>query len=1133
MTLFRKIWLLSVLCCGSPSLHAQSSVLSTGDWYKIEVEKTGVYRISFDLLKKMGIDPARVNPKNIKLFGRTGGMLPQSNAISRPADLLEIAIHVNGEADGTFGKNDYILFYAEGPDYYAFDVVRDIFFYEKNLYSDKNYYFLTIGSDQGKRMAVSSSIAGDFPAITTFNDYVYHEKDELNVERSGREWYGEKFGLESSHTISFKVPGITPGSPIKIVSDVLGQSYTAASFRLFLNNVSIAEQAVSPIPTGRYSVKGLHKRDTIVVNASEVNAHSRISQDLRYEFSRGTGFSQGHLDYVLLNVIRDLSLYDDQTPFLSSASLQNAVSTFHVAGLTGDALIWDVTDHYNVSSQEFDLNGSAGNFSVSTTTLRKWVVFKPSAPEPTFVSKIANQNLSGLSTPNLLIVTHVDFKDEAQRLALHREGVDAWSTSVVTTEEIFNQFSGGRQDVTAIRDFARLLRDKNPDVFRALLLFGKGSYDYKDRLVNNTNFVPTYQSRNSLHPLQTYSSDDYYAFLETDEGTWAESPAQHHTLDVGVGRLPVTSRDEARNVVDKIIDYDTNHKKFGAWRKKLVFVADDGNSEDGFTSLHQYQADQLAAEIDLNHPDFDARRLFMGSYKKMVQPNGESVPAMVDDLKRSFDQGALIINFTGHGSETVWTDENILTKKTIEELSNDRYPFLVTATCEFGRQDDPLLISSAERSVTLRDAGSIGLVTTSRPVNATTNFNLNTAFYESLFTKTGAGYPTIGEVFQSTKNNSASGVANRNFTLIADPSMVLALPEYTIELTSVKTSFGSDTLKALSTVVARGEVLGPDGSRAVAFDGVVEATLFDKKKEFVTIGKNNPAFEYSQWENAVFRGLASVKQGEFEFTFVMPKNISYQVGDGKFSLYAFDIEDGVDAKGVNTTLRIGGSETNVTGDVAPPRIRLFMGDTTFVNGGVTTSDTYLVVKLEDENGINISGYGIGNSIIAQLDDDATTFVLNDYYLSSLDTHQKGSIRFPILGLTPGRHVFTVNAWDVHNNPAEATISFLVTDGEGLVIENFGNYPNPFQENSTLFFTHNRSGDDLEAQLFIYDPTGVLFKSAEISIAASEYHIDLMEFSALVDSGKKLPPGLYLARLIVRSMTNGSKNEKVTKLIVLN
>lgn len=1128
----KNILWFAILSCGWFSLHGQSSVLATGDWYKVAVEKNGVYRISYDLLAKMGVAPTNINPQHIRIFGREGGMLPQDNGVERPGDLLEMAIAVIGESDGKFDKGDYILFYAEGPDQFDYDLTRDIFRYENNLYSDQNYYFLTIGPDDGKRLQISENIPGNYPLIDSFNDLAYYEKDEYNIERSGREWFGEKFNPVDSHVITFNIPGITRGSSVKIVSDVMGQSYTEAFFKLYFNNISIAEQKIFPIPNGRYSVKGLHARDTITVNADNLGTGNRSAHELKYEFTKGTGFSQGYLDFLLLNVTRDLALYGNETIFLSGESTANPVSTFSIEQSDGNMWIWDITDHYNVQSQAFTLNGPSAIFSTATTDLKKWVAFR-SAPEPVFAGKVPNQDLSGVSTPNLLIITHADLRQEAERLAAHRAAHNNWLVHVATTEEIFNQFSGGRQDVTALRDYARVLYDKNQDALQGILLFGKGSYDYKDRIANNTNFVPTYQSRNSLHPLQTYSSDDYFAFLETNEGSWGESPAQHHTLDVGVGRLPVTSAEQARNVVDKIIHYDTSKKTYGAWRKKIVFVADDGNSEDGFTNLHQYQADQLATSIEENNPAFDASRLFMGTYKKVVQPNGETVPDMVDDIKRAFDQGALIINFTGHGSELVWTDERVLTEKTIAGLSNERYPFLVTATCEFGRQDDPLVISTAEQSLTKKEGGSIGLVTTARPVNATTNFDLNEAFYESLFQSTPGGYQTIGQVFRNTKNNSTSGVANRNFSLIGDPSMKLAMPEYSVQALSVKTTSGSDTLAALSTVIVRGEIYNTAGIRSMSFNGVVEGTLFDKEKDFVTIGKNDPPFGYTQWDNAVFRGRATVENGEFEFSFVMPKNIASQVGQGKFTFYAYDPQSGQEAKGVNTNVMIGGSESNVPSDITPPQIKLFMGDTTFVNGGVTTPDTYLVARLEDENGINISGYGISNSIIAQLDGEVSTFVLNDYYVSDIDNYKKGMIVFPLLGLSAGQHTITVHAWDVHNNPAKATISFIVTDGAEMVIEDFGNFPNPVQENSTLFFTHNRSGDDLEAQLFIYSPAGHLIKTAEISIAASEYHINLMELKDLENSGEKLSPGLYLARLIVRSMTNGSKNERVTKLIVLN
>jgi hypothetical protein len=1124
--------------CSSFTIIAQSpdqqSVLSYGAWSKLAVEKSGVYKINYDLFKKMGFNPSTTDPRKIRIFGQGGGMLPQPNSIFRPSAPLENAILMVGEADGKFDKQDYILFYADGPDAFQYDPARDIFYYQNNLYSDLNYYFVTVSGDDGKRMAVSEDLGTGYPVVAEFNDFVYHELD-INKPidpKSGREWYGEKFGTTNEHVIDFTLKGIRPGSSMKMVSDVLSQSLGNTSFKISINDVFVDEQKIPPIPNTRYGVKGIHKRDTFLLESSSVGADTRSAQKIKYEFVEGVGTSDGHLDFFLLSFARNLALYNNQTAFVSGASLANPVSQFEINSATEGLSVWDITDPQNCKIQSASISNGVATFSTSTSQLKEFITFNTSVPAPTVIGKIANQNLRALHPSNLIIVTHPLFKDEALRLAAHRESFSQWTTLVVTPEEIYNEFSSGRQDVSAIRDFAKYLYDKNPATLKALLLFGKGSYDFKDRVAGNTNFVITYESRNSLHPLQTFSSDDYFGFLETSEGEWREDPAQSHTLDIGVGRLPVMTVEEARNCVDKIIDYDTNKKSFGSWRKQIVFVADDGNTEDGYTSLHQSQSNQLAGFVNDLNPGIETRKIFMGSYVKEVNTNG-GIPKVTDDIIRSFDRGSLIINYTGHGSEKQWADEKVFSDKTIEGLENNLYPFLVTATCEFGRHDNPNEISSAELAVIRKAAGAIGLVTTARPVNATTNFNLNQAFYEALLERENGTYASLGSVFRRTKNNSTSGVANRNFSLLADPSMTLALPSNVVQLTSIKTGTGSDTLKALSTVIAKGEILDFTGKKLTAFNGSVEITLFDKETNFVTIGRNNPPFQYKQWQNALFRGMATVSDGTFEITFVIPKNMAYQVAPGKVSLYAMDPATGADAIGSSSGFKIGESEPGAVTESTPPGIELFMGDTTFINGGITTPDTWLVAHLTDDTGINISGYGIGNNVIATLDDETDSFVLNDYYVAALDDPTSGWIRYPINNLAPGRHRIAVQAWDVHNNSSAAVIDFVVTDGETLVIESFGNYPNPFSENTTLFFTHNRSGDDLKAQVFIQDLRGALLESREIMISESDYKVDLLEINTPDDSGKKLPAGLYLARLVVRSLTNGSKNEQVTKLIVLN
>lgn len=1112
---------------------AQSSVLQTGKWFKLGVEKEGVYKITYDQLKKMGFDPS-LDPKKLQIHGYSGGMLPQSNSTIRPVDLIENAIFVSGEADGVFGKDDYILFFAEGPDRIEYDLTRRIFDHESNLYSEKNFYFITLSQDNGRRVNLAENMPGNFPLTDQFDDYVYYEADTYNELKSGREWFGERYDNVTEYAYRFDVSGVVPNSTIKLVSDVMAQAFNGSSFKLFVNNSLVGEQVVPLITNTQYGVKGRHKRDTLILNANVVQAPGKSTQEIKYQYVRASsGRSVGFLDFLLVNFTRTLALYGDQTIFRSVASLENSTSQYRISGVPVNSFIWDITTPGEAKQQEFTWQDQFATFSASSGTLKKFVIFNNRIPSPELIGNVTNQNLHGLATPNIIIVTNPQFADEARRLADHRLAHNNWTASIVTPEEIFNEFSSGRQDVTAIRDFVKFLYDKNPATLKSLLIIGKGSYDYKDRIPNNTNYVPTYESRNSLAPLETYSSDDYYGFLENNEGQWGESPSQNHTLDIGVGRLPVKTPAEAKTVVDKIISYDSDKNNYGRWRKDLVFIADDGNTSDGFTSTHQSQANSLSESIELIHPNFDTKKIFLGTYTKTTMPTGEVVPEANKDITSWFDRGALITNYTGHGNERLWADEKILTDVDIEALENKQYPFMVTATCEFGRQDDPALVSSAELSLIQANGGTIGLVTTARPVNSATNFLLNQEFYTALFQKESNRYITIGEVFRRTKNSSNSGVSNRNFSLLADPSMTLALPSDGISVSSLKTLNGNDTIKALSTVVVAGEILDESGTRIDSFNGTLEATLFDKKTEYVTIGKNDPPYKFKEWTNALYRGKASVKAGVFEVQFIIPKTIASGVGKGKMSLYAADTDQQRDASGSTSEFMVGGIEDSPVSDITPPLIELFMGDTTFVNGGVTSPHTTLVVKLKDDSGINISTYDPGNTLLAELDDSDHPYFLADYYESALDDYTKGWVYFPLNNLTPGKHSITVKAWDTHNNGAQATIDFLVTDGQVLVIESLGNTPNPFEDETKVFFTHNRSGDDLEAQLHIYSLTGQALKTYEFDLPESPYHVDLIEISGLNDFGKKLPGGVYLARLAVRSLTNGSKSERVTKLIVVN
>lgn len=1100
-------------------LFAQSSVLSEGTWLKIPVSKTGVYKITHAQLKSAGVDIDKVDPRTIKLYTNSGGMLPQPNAVERPIDLTECAIAVQGESDGVFNSSDLILFYAQGSDQHYYNLFKQVFYYEHNLYADKNYAFITFGGQPGKRIQTAESPAATVE-VTEYQDVFHHELTQTNILKSGREWYGERFENNVEQSINLNIEGIVAGSSIKFVSDVVAYSLAGSSFSVKLNDQQVGTQAIDAVPNSQYGLKARHKRDTFLLNANNVGAADRTVQRFTYRFTRnGSAGAYGHLDFFNLHVTRKLAVYNDQLLFRSVQSLNQNASRFVIEKSNNSTQVWDVTTPSSIASYTVQVSGSTASFTANTTMLREFLAFNQALNAETPV-RIQNQNLRGCTSLNLLIVTDNELKDEAMRLASHRSAHSGITVEVVTTDQVYNEFSGGRPDVSAIRDYAKLLRDKYPQAFKSLLLFGKGTYDYKNILPNNINRVFAYTSRNSISPLETYSSDDFYGLLETHEGEWRECFSCNETLDIAVGRLPIKEAVQAKYIVDKIIAYETKPDLQGSWQSRIAFVADDGDF-----NVHQAQADLLAAQAeDISNSVFNAEKIYIDNYAQISRPAGQIAPDANIAIENIFDKGALIINYTGHGNEYQWAQEKVFDELMILDLKNEQLPFLVTATCEFGRHDD-VQVSSAAEVILLREKyGVIGLVTTARPVNSSTNFDLNKAFYEAFLQKENGSFRTLGEIFKDTKNNSSSGVANRNFSLLGDPSMFLAFPQSSIKIESITTDQDITTLQALARVTVKGYVEGTTDQADENFNGVLEAAVYDKAASLRTLGDENPPFNYKQWSSLLFKGQASVEAGLFEFSFIVPKNIAYALGDGRMSLFA---KSGIRTAAGITTMEVGGSAAISDNDVKVPQLTAFMNDTTFVNGGIVSADSRLVVRIHDESGVTISNYGIGNDLVAVLDDEAI-YELGDYYLSDVNDFTRGTVVFPLRDLKPGKHRIKVMAWDTYNNPGEATVDFVVTDGNAMVIEEFGNYPNPFSTESTLFFTHNTAGEDVSAQIVIYSPQGDQIFSETIINQNSAFRVDLATLKR-----NDLKAGVYIARLFLRSQTSGRQASAQAKLIILN
>lgn len=1110
--------------------RGQSSVLAQGEWYKIGVLQSGIHKIDAAFLKKSGVNLSTVNPQHLRLYGNGGGMLPQPNYAFRYDDLTENAVFVAGEADGKFDKDDYVLFYAQSSHAIRYDSANQQFFHETHLYSDTTFYFLTISSQPGFRVGNQPSLENTATEITTFDDYQFHESERTNLLHSGREWYGETFNVTTSQTFIFNIPGIVPASDVRVTSSVMAQAPGTTAFTVNLNDQAAGTQTIAGVGSGTYDEKGKNQTNTFVLNAAQTGNSPDLRVNLTYD-KRGLNNAVGYLNYVGVQTRQLLQWSGNQTAFRSTESLSYGTATFVVSNATDQLQIWDVTDPLHPKNQLFTLNGSQARFGAETNTLREFVAFSGSTFDaPVSVSRVANQDIHGLATPELLIVSPSGFLKEANRLAQFRRQHDGLSVQVVATSQVYNEFSSGKQDITAIRDCIRHFYRKSP-VLQYVLLFGDASFDYKNRVANNTNFVPVYESRQSLHPIYSHSSDDYFGFMDEDEGEWRETPDGNHTMEIGIGRLPVKSFSEAAGVVNKLMNYAQNPITSGEWRNAVCFVADD---EDGNT--HQLEADRLASQIQAKYPAYNLQKIYVDAYPQVSNPSGQTAPAVQQAINEAIEQGQLIINYTGHGGETGWTQEQILDIPQMNGWRNQhQLPLFVTATCEFGRYDDPVRTSGAEFILLNPKGGGIGLVTTTRPVFSNTNYALNQAFYAAVFEPQAGQLPRLGDVMRQTKNNSQNGTINRNFALLGDPSMRLAYPQEKAVITAINQQPpAADTLQALGLVAVEGYVEGTtDGQPLVGFNGMLSITVLDKAGQETTLGdKGTARMPFNQQQNVLFRGKAKVQAGKFRFSFVVPKDMDYRIGDGKISLYAYDSTARRDAAGWQN-VPIGGSAANVTADNAPPQIRLFLNDTLFVDGGVTSPDPVLLAEIRDETGVNLSQTGIGHQLTATLSTNPEQVILlNNYYSADADTYQRGWVQYPFHNLPEGNYQLTLKAWDVHNNAAEAKLNFVVTQRGAPDLFNVFNFPNPFSGNTTFSFEHDRAGEDLEIRLEMYSITGQRVKTLAAYAAGSNNPVRELSWDGTGDAGNKLPPGVYIYRLSVRSMADNAQSHQTSRLLLI-
>ncbi len=1115
-----SIFLLNFLfLCFSSS--AQSSVLAKGEWYKIATTRTGVHKIDGNYLKKVGINISKVNPQNLRIYGNGGGILPQANNIPRPIDLTENAIEVIGENDGKFDATDYMIFYAESPHQVIYNADNQQFKHQNNPYSDSTFYFLNISDTKGLRIKNQALVAAT-KSVNSFDDFSFHEIDQRNIVSlggkdlggSGREWYGESFGLDSLRSFDLKTDGILPNSVIKITSSVLGSSFVPTKITIKLNTDSlVGVQNLSSIYNSTYFVKGYENTQTFTSFSNGKNA-----QKLSFIFDRNRQTSSvAYLNYFEIQTKRKLQFYEQQTIVRSIESLANKTSNFVVSQASSQQKIWNITNPLTPENIAFQTTNSEASFGVETSSfLKTFVLFSENnLIEPNTIQKIANQNIRQSQTPDLLLVTVKNWRNQAERLADFRRKNDKLDVLVVNIDEIYNEFSSGKPDLTAIRDFSRFLWLKTPQKLKYLLLFGDASFDYKNLIqyssINTNLMIPTYESRESLDPVKSFASDDYFGFFEENEGEWAENFEGNHTLEIGIGRLPVKTEDEAKNVVDKLIFYANNPKTVGNWRKKISFVADDGDD-----NIHQKDADDIAKIMTETSKDLITNKIYVDAFPQIATANGAIAPQANQSLNKAVNEGSLIINYSGHGGTDGWTEEKILTREQIQNWRNlNNMPLFLTATCSFGRFDDPGNVSGAEIAMLSPRGAAIGLLTTTRPVYSNTNFLLNSAFYKAFSPQSNNNSLRLGDIMKQTKNNSFSNVFNRNFSLLGDPSMKLAFPQDKVILTKINgQSPEKQTLKALSKIQLEGEILSAvNNSRKSNFNGKILISVFDKPSEVSTLNqKNDGKFSYKVYRNQIFEGRIEVKNGIFKVNFVVPKDINYQLGQGKISFYAVSTDSTSDAIGSYNELMVGGSETNIETDAQAPKLSLSVDE-----------NNVLLANISDENGINISQAGIGHEMILTLND--TLQIPANQYFTSEEDYTKGVLKYAFGKLPAGNYTVKLKVWDTYNNSAEVSLKFVVENRKFKILSVY-NYPNPFEESTSFYLEHNAENQDLIFKIEVFDNLGkTVFEKQETCYSCDK----------IVNLGMNIEPkswkkGIYFYRISANFSTENTISTASGKMV---
>jgi hypothetical protein len=1121
------------------SRYATESVLVKGKVVQLKVTENAVYKLTYDEIKRMGFN----DPAKVKIYGYGGWILDQDFTKPYIDDLPEVSVWINKGSDGIFNAGDYLLFYGRGIRKWTYNTISGNFEHQNNPYANFTSYFVVENEEGLKEMSFQDSYANTSSTVTTFDDYTVHEQDLVSLLNSGRELFGESFAGTSNRTFSFNIPVIT-NDPGRVQISFAAQPAEPTPVIVTIGDEEIIRLEIS-------NNKSTYRKANLGNSTAPWTGNKSENTSVRVSYN-ASGIS--HLNFLRLNMKRNLRFYNNGYTFFRAKESLNTALQYTIDNASSSCLVWDISDIQNMQVMRTSLSGNKLSFgSNAKNYVPEYVMIDYTKPflTPEVIGEIKNQNLHALPQTDMVIIAPEPYFALAEILAEKHRQVRGLHVTVVQPEWIYNEFSSGTRDATAYRRFMKMFYDRatNADEKpKYLLLYGDGIFDNRHLTTAVSKMDPkyyllTYQFQESLDQQGSFGTDDYFGFLDDNEGLNLLSDV----LDLGIGRFPVSTYSQAQNALNKVLTYMDN-KNHGQWKNSVIFAADDTDSPGNLGGVSSFcvfgkQSDGLTSYMENNHPQYMVTKSYMDAFQSQMRNGQTTYPDAKNKVLNALKDGSFLMNYIGHGSITAMSSEDMMNVTDIRQMRFENLPVWITATCEFGWFDG--VITSAGEEVFLnRNSAGIALYTTSRVVGAGPNLELNTRLINNLFNKQNGKYLSLGDVARKSKVEIGAGGNKLNFVLLGDPALILNYPEYRIVLENVNgeeiPKTGVLNFKALDNVVLEGVIVDETGEKISDFNGDFLTTVFDSRQTIssLTVGilshtkETLPPWTFTDYSNVIYKGSSEVKEGRFSVSFRVPLDISYDTNSpGKIGFYASDKMNNREASGSFLRYTLSGTNENFEPNNEGPKItKMFLNSESFENGGNVNETPFFVAEVFDEDGINRTGSGLGHDITICIDNHpAWTYNLNANY-QAID-NERGIITFSIPALPSGEHELLFRVWDILNNSSTASLSFNVVKGLKPQLYDLTATGNPVKDKTYFLLSHNMPETPMEMEIQVYDVTGRTIWTHK-ETGSSEYLKSYqIEWDLKNNAGSRVSQGIYIYRAVIKT-AGGQETTQSKKLIVL-